>query len=626
MNHLSLILPGVMILSTPVYAQQVTPAPSPGRTTKAPAQKEVDPEILQRRSVARSMLQSLAIEARSYRDEALRARVQARAADVLWDEDRESARGLFRRAWEAAEAVEAQAPVTSAASLPGRIANNRPPRPRTNLRAEILRLAARRDRALGEEFLTKLAASMRDEAERSNDSARNSSGSSPISQAEIAERLRLASQFLEADNLERALQFADPALVQVSMSAIQFLVTLRDKNPGFADQRFAALLSRAAADNTTDANTVSLLTSYVFTPSHYLVVSNTGIPSSMAFLPRPAPTLAPALRAAYFQVAANILLRPFAQLDQSSAGRAGTYFIATRLYPLFLQFAPELAPAINAQLAALGPQASQATVRSSDWLNQGMTRDDPAGDGIGDELKDRLSRAQSADARDRAYAFAAMRAADAGDPRARDFVDKIEDLDTRNGIRSFVDFSFIGGLLKKKKVDEAIQLARKSDLSSPLRAHVLTQAAAIVANSDRGRAIELLGEALTETRRIDPSTAERAYCLVALLAQFSKLDKARGWDLLAETVKAANAVADFTGEDGHTSQTLEGKFSIRMGTELASATDLSNIFLSLAEDNLYQAIDAGKTFSGDAPRAMVTISIARSVLEEKRNQAPKPSQ
>ncbi len=624
MNHLRFILPGIVILSTSVYAQQITP--TPGKTTKASAQKEVDPEILQRRSVATSLLQSLAIEARSYRDEALRARVQARVADALWDQDQETARSLFRRAWEAAEAVETQAPANNGGSFPGRIANNRPPRPRTNLRAEILRLAARRDRTLGEEFLTKLAASKRDEAERSNDPARNSSGASPLSQAEIAERLRLAREFLEADNIERALQFADPALVQVSMSAIQFLVTLRDKNAAFADQRFAALLSRAAADNTTDANTVSLLTSYVFTPSLYLVVSNTGIPSSMAFIPHPPPNLAPALRAAFFQVAANIVLRPFAQLDQSSAGRTGTYFIATRLYPLFQQFAPELAPAINAQLAALGPQASQSTIRSSDWLNQGITPDDSAGDGIGDELKDRLGRAQGADARDRAYAFAAMRAADAGDPRARDFVDKIEDLDTRNGIRSFVDYSFIGGLLKKKKVDEAIQLARKSDLSHPLRTHVLTQAAEIVATDDRVRAIELLDEALTEARRIDASTPERAYCLVALLAQFSKLDKARGWQLMSEVVKAANAVADFSGEDGRTSQTLEGKFSIRMTTELASATDLPNIFLSLAEDNLYQAIDAGKTFSGDAPRAMVTISIARAVLEGKRDKAPQRSQ
>ena len=130
--------------------------------------------------------------------------------------------------------------------------------------------------------------------------------------------------------------------------------------------------------------------------------------------------------------------------------------------------------------------------------------------------------------------------------------------------------------------------------------------------------MELLSEALTETRRIDAGTPERAYCLVALAAQFSKLDKQRGWELLSETVKAANAVADFTGENGHTSVTLEGKFSIRMSTELVAPNDLAGLFATLAEDNFYQAMDAGKTFSGEAPRGLVTISIARAAFEEKR--------
>jgi hypothetical protein len=600
-------------------------AQAPARSKQAVATKKssggsvADAVVAEKRQVAISLLTSMAIEARSYRDESLRARVQARVADALWTEEQENARSLFRRAWEAAEAVETQAPAPSGPSVPGRMSNNRPPRIRTNLRAEILRLAARRDHALGEEFLTKLTGPKKDDAAPSSDSSSNSQS---LSQAEIAERLRLANEFLEADNVERAIQFADPALTQVSMSAIQFLVALRDKNPAFGDQRFAALLSLAAADGASDANTVSLLTSYAFTPSIYLNVSNTGIPSSMSYGPHPAPDLSPSLRARFFTVAANILLRPFAQLDQSSAGRTGTYFIATRLYPLFQQHAADLAPAISAQLAALGPQESKANVRSSEWLNQGMTPDDPAGDRITDELKDRLDRAQGVDARDRAYAFAAMRAADSGDPRALEFVDKIEDLNTRNGIRSFVSYNVIGALLRKKNADEAIQLARKSNLTHAQLAHVLTQAGEIVARTERSRGMEILGEALAEARRIDAGRPERAYALVALLAQFSAHDKVRAWELVDETIKAANAVADFTGENGNTSLILQGKFSIQMGIEMASATDLPDSFVALAEDDFYQAMNLGKNFSGDAPRALSTLAIARAILQEKKQ--PKP--
>lgn len=612
MNHFRFIVPCVLILSTSVCAQQITPATSPGKTTKAPAQKEVDPEFLQRRSIAMSLLQSLAIEARSYREEPLRARVQARIADALWDQDKEEARALFRRAWEVAEGLEIGAASNAGNSAPGRLAQGQPARPRTNLRREILQLAARRDHTLGEEFLAKLTA--KDAAQPTSDPTTNRR---EVSAAEAAERIRVASGFLASDNVERALQFADPALLRATTGTISFLVELRLKNAAAADQRFAALLELAAADPTSDANTVSLLTSYAFTPSIILVVSPGGIPSSMSSLPRPAPDLAPALRNNFFRVAANILLRPFAQLDQSSAGRSGTYFMATRLLPLFQQFAADLAPAISAQLAALGPEAARATAEAGDSsINRGMNNDGRRGE-IDDELKDRLDRAQGSDARDRAYAFAAMRAAEDGDPRARDFVDKIEDLDTRNGVRTFVDHRFIQSLLTKKRVDEALLLIRKADLPHTLRAHFITRAAALLPSTDRGRAIELLDEALAETRRIDASTADRAYCLVALLAQFSKLDKARGWQLAGETVKAANAVADFTGENGNSQQMLAGKFSIRMGTMLATPTDLPDTFVSLAENNFYQAMDAGKTFSGDAPRALVTIAIARAVLESK---------
>lgn len=609
----------VLLLSA--FANAQTTAPASGKTSARPTSpEEIDPEVLQRRSVAISLLQSLAIEARSYRDEALRARVQARIADALWDQDKETARSLFHRAWDVAEVVEKDAANNAADSAPGRLAANRPTRPRVNLRREILQLAARRDPALGEEFLAKLNA--KDDAARNSDP---NSNRPEVSAAEAAERLRLANLFLASDNIERALQFADPALVRANPGSIQFLVELRAKNAIAADQRFAALLAMAAADPASDANTVSMLTSYAFTPSIYLVVSSTGIPSSNSFLSHPAPDLAPALRKTFFQVAANILLRPLAQLDQSSAGRAGTYFIATRLLPLFRQFAPELAPSINAQLAALGPDAARATNSESELsINRGMSSDGRR-PGLDDELKDRLDRARTADERDRAYAFAAMSAADEGDSRARDLVDKIEDLDVRKGVGVFVDYNFIRTLLTKKRADEALVLIRKAELPHTLRASFLTRAAAIIAINDRGRALELLGEALTEARRIDAATPERAYCLVALLAQFAKLDKARGWELLSETVKAANAVADFTGDNGHTTVNLEGKFSIRLGTELVAPADLSDVFASLAENNFYQAVDAGKTFSGDAPRAMVSISIARAVLESKPAKLPERS-
>jgi hypothetical protein len=615
MTHLRPVFSILLLTCSFVSAQTSIPDSQSKKSSSAISATD-DPELRQRRSVALSALQSLAIEARSYRDEPLRARVQGRVADALWDQDPDAARALFRRAWDVAEALETTTSASSPA-MPGRTpAGRTPPRPRANLRREILQLVAKRDRQLGEEFLKRMTP--KDEAAKTVDAA---SRSSSLSSAEIAERLRLANSFLEDGNLARALEFADPALVQVNTGTISFLHALYEKSPAAADQRFASLLMMAAADPSSDANTVSLLTSYAFTPSIFLVVSPGGIPSSNSFPAHPPPALSPQLRKAFFQTAANILLRPIAQIEQSSAGRAGTYFMVTRLLPLFQQFAPDLAPALSAQLAALGPEAGRTTAEFGDRaVNRGMNDDGKQGS-FDDELKDRLDRAKTSDERDRAYAFAAMHAADQVDPRAQDFVDKIEDSDTRNGVRTFVAYSFIRTLLQKKRAEEALVLLHKADLPHTLRAHFLTQAGGLFSDKDRIRANEVLEEALTETRRIDAGTSDRAYCLVALLAQFSKINKARNWELLSETVKAVNAVPDFTGENGQTALTLEGKFSIRMNTELASPRDLTQVFETLTKEDFYQTLDAARSFSGDAPKALAMISVGRAMFEKKKEPA-----
>lgn len=551
-----------------------------------------------------SLLQSLAIEARSYRDEALRARVQARIADVIWPQDKESARELFRRAWDIAEVVDQAG---STANTPGQRPTSGRTVPRARLRREILQLAAKRDVKLGEEFLARMT---------NKDAADPKAATTPLSSAEIGERLMLAYQFLASNNIERALQFADPALTTVSERSISFLVDLRDKNAAAADQRFMSLLLNADRDSGSDANTVSLLTSYVFTPTVYLVVTRSGIPSSNTYPARATQQINPVVRKAFFEVAARILLRPLPQIDQSSAGLAGTHFIATRLLPLFQRFAPDFVGPISAHLASMGPELEQRTSNNGEIaLNRGLNGSDrPSFD---DELKERLDRARNVDERDRAYAHAAISAADAADPQARDFVDKIEDPETRKGVKTFVDYMLIRSLIRNKKADEALSQIRKADLSLTLRSQFLTGVGTLITKNDQTRAVELFNEALADARRLE-QTSDQAYLLLALLRQFSTIDRVRTWEILSETTKAANRVADFTAENSQTSFTLEGKFSIRLTTELATPSDLAEVFEQLAQESFYQALDASKAFTGDAPKAIAMIAVGRVVLEDQK--------
>src|SRR5829696_3009550 len=106
---LALCLVVMLIYGLPADAQ----APGDAQTSRAAGETRnnavADSNAAMRRQMAVSLITSLADEARNFRDNALRARVQARAADALWQTDKVAARDLFRRAWEAATAFDAKA-------------------------------------------------------------------------------------------------------------------------------------------------------------------------------------------------------------------------------------------------------------------------------------------------------------------------------------------------------------------------------------------------------------------------------------------------------------------------------------------------------------------------------------
>src|SRR5712691_1171246 len=167
MKRLSLLLLAafcLLIISYDVKAQPAnkTQASEPpvasakdAAADKAVRDAEAARVLRERRANAQSLLISLAADAGSYGDLKLRARTLARIADVLWDADPERARTLFRKAWDAAEIVDQeglrkmQEDIKQQQAKNGNSAVQGP----ANVRGEVLRLAARRDRALGEELL-----------------------------------------------------------------------------------------------------------------------------------------------------------------------------------------------------------------------------------------------------------------------------------------------------------------------------------------------------------------------------------------------------------------------------------------------------------------------------------------
>ena len=597
----------------------------PVKSTTTKSEPKEDPEaariIRERRANAQSLLISLASDAGSFRDQRVRARTLARVADALWDTDAERGRTLFRRAWDAAEIADKETQQRQQeeiqqqkAKTGGNVALGGSP----NLRGEVLRLAARRDRALGEEFLGKL----KSEKQQESTEAAEKLKSNPLNASETqSQRLSLARQLLDTD-VERALQFADPALVSVTMDALDFLSYLRERDAGAADRRYVVMLGMAAGNLLSDANTVSLLSSYLFTPHLFVTFGpNGGTSTQSTSGNNVAPEAAPELRQAFFRAAAEILLRPMAPpgQDQTAPATDAKYLMLKRLLPLFEQYAPkETTDAVRAETEALASGLPESLRQQDDDPMRLGIRPPQSTEDREKALLDRIDRAKTSDERDRLYIQLARLYTESGDARARDYVAKIEDTDLRNQARAYIDGTMMLRAVDKKEIDRILELARNGELTHVQKAWALTQAAKLIGKTDQDRALLLLDAATTEARRIDASDPDRPRALIAVASAFLIIDRPKAWDALFDAAKGANSAETFTGEDGvmRVSLVTKGTSSIRSSS--TRDFDIAPIFGELAHDDYGRAVELARLFEREAPRAGATIAIARAVLEEKK--------
>jgi hypothetical protein len=596
----------------------------PGTVTTAEAApktaKELEAERLfrERRAQAQSLLVQLATDAGTFNDQRLRARTQARIADSLWETDLDRARSLFRKAWDAAEAADAEgqqrmrdeAREQQAKSGGGGYAVNSPP----DLRKEVLRLAVKHDTALGEEFLRKLQE--KNKGVRAKDDPIDPGDKDPAA----TQRLDGARELLSSGDKERALEFAGPLFNSVSWQAIEFLLSLREKNAALADQRFASMLNLAAANPQSDLNTVAILSSYIFTPhAFYMMVG----PSRFAIAQQTAragiPDVAPGMRLAFLQVAGEVLMRPIQPGPDTNLLFA--YYALQNYLPLFEQFGtPELTAGVRTQLDAVTAmvpenqrrlQNEQASLESSP---QQRTRN------MEQSVLDRIDRAQTSAERDQLYMQLAMSRAGAGDPAARDYADKIDDSELRQTLRAYIDASLAMTAIEKKDAERALEIVRTGELNHLQKVWTMTGAARLlmVGKPDRERALQILDDASAEARRMEGSDPDRPRAFVAVANTLLRIDPVRSWDSMTDVVKAANAAPDFTGEDGELSFRIITKTSRSMHQHTIADFDLAGLFRNLANLDFDRAVALARVFEHEAPRAHAVMAIALAVLNEKK--------
>ncbi len=608
------------------HAQTPDTKPSPPAKTAAPKSAVSSEEELaqrERRAKARALLVALSSDARTFHDEMLRARSLARIADALWQVDAEQGRLLFRKAWDAAEVADIESDKKLQEEIrqqqlrtgnKGYVVNDPP-----NVRREVLRLAAKHDRALGEEFLEKLRVQKLEAANSATSAKPNPNN---LSEA-MNQRLSVARELLQNGDIERAVQFAEPALALVTVESMNFLSFVREKNATVADARYAALLASSNNNPQADANTVSLLASYIFTPHLYMVFSNTSTSTSQSSSTVTPAAVAPELKNAFFQTAAAILLKPLpppGQPDTSSAGIDGKYLVIKRLLPFFEQSAPPgMVESLRGHMSALNTIISESARRyDQDSLNEGLRPAEKPAVDREQSLLDKIDRAKTSDERDSLYVQLAYVAMRRGDMRARDYISRMENTELRKQAQAFVDGELAVYFVEKKQPDQALELVHKGELTQIIKTWVLAQSAKLLVKTDKDKALQVVEEAANEARRIDVSDPNLPRALVGVANALKVVDPGRVWDATFDAVKAANSAEGFTGEDGEIVLMFQSKGGSSVHTNDAPDFDLEGIFKDLALQDYDRAVELARGFQGEGPRAVATIAIARAILESKR--------
>jgi hypothetical protein len=405
----------------------------------------------------------------------------------------------------------------------------------------------------------------------------------------------------------------------VNQSSIYFLSALRAKSPAAADERFAFLLARAETNPASDANTVSGLSCYAFTPGAYITYATNGdaMWGGRGGATLPPPALPAGLRQRFFQVAAGILGRPVPPPDEdyTTSGRAGKYMVIKRLLPLFTRYAPDLAPVLYSQLASLAGNLPAAAQNKDNLLTWNLRPEPSPADALL-TMQDKLDHAKSSWERDRIYMDTAITLSSSGDVRARDIAKSIDDSSLRDQTRQYVDFGLLQAAVSNKKIDEIIRLAKTGELVRINRIWAYLQAARLLMNSDRPRALSILDDAATEGRRLDVSDPDRARALTAVATQLVTPDSVHAWEILAEAVKAANSAETFSGEDTRITAQLWTREGPKIRSVNVEDMGLAVILRALAKEGLERSIELAKSFKNEKPRATAILTIAAVALEK----------
>jgi hypothetical protein len=485
-------------------------APSARPTSKPanPKQKKgVTPTLRAEQRHALGVVDKIASEARSVDDIATRVRLEARAAELLWDFDQARARVVFAKAFDEADSMIDE----SSSSLFGGAL-------RSQLLAEVLRRAYVRDTGFAETLLASL--------DDSGDGIDYGTGVPTEMTEQGNARLAIATS-LASTNPTAAVELARSSLDEADPSELAgFLIVLRRVDKVAGDALYTEAIAHLSRQAVLVGDLV-LLQSYAI-PT---VEPNAPDPWRSFGVP-PSPNLAAHYLEAVWLAGQRQLGRmsATAQTDQS-AYASDLYANFASLLPVFDQFDPARVPDIRAVLANAGTSLNATERDRFDSLTRVETAQ---------SIADRAANATEQSTRDALYIRAATIAAAGTDDfrEVESYASKVNNAELRLTFLDGAGQMISRRLANRRRYDDAVRVASQvPGLDARVQCHLVIAARA-AEMGDRTRAAEVLDAAETDAEKARPS--EQSLALARIASVYSGLDTIRGAEVMQDAVRATN--------------------------------------------------------------------------------------
>jgi hypothetical protein len=513
-------------------AQRPTTKESPARKSSQAVVKVSPERVL-------DVLRSVVKESKDWKNAAASASIHAQIAELIWNNDANSARTYLAQAWELTSRIEESSTERSRF-------RNYPPR--SESQHKVILVARKRAPELAKKWLAEIAPDNSTQKERSDfkrGTFDDRTGRSTI-------LLQLALSSVE-ENPEGAAELAVESLQDgISFGLQHVLLKLQEKKFELAKQVFSAALGRLRTAGMVDPSELLILHSYLYTPGNVAGANETDNPAQLTrslgrnpVRVEPAAEINPAMGLEFLQLASDLLINaplPATTADPQLTARVQISVIRVLQGRLSRQL-PEQAAALQRHAQQIDADARFVPAPQSakaDYVKPlaGEDKEAYAQRRI-DRLEELARKETDALRRDIAYARVALMPTPAEYMRGLSLAGNIRDDSLR---RQLTDCLYARASLHFTQADnleKSYELLKKINDPAQKAICLVVGAQKLVGAKDVVQAAGWLREALAITKGAEPDEALSSIAL-GVVSTYAQFDDLAALDALTDAVKLIN--------------------------------------------------------------------------------------